>query len=162
MAYDTHVWPDTWLFQAILDQAGGSMLDESGTKIAFDNAIGRRQMSNLRRFVTDGKMALLDFEAPLFTGLRSAVASISAVRLAPATSSDAPVNAPPIEEAEVSQRTSKGLSVSVPPELARDFIDSLAPTRSAHAGWRAFLQRELEVGPAERRPDIEFTLKMYL
>ena len=63
MSYDTHVWPDTWLFQAILDQAGGSMLDDSGTKIAFDNAIGRKQMSNLRRFVTDGKMALLDFEA---------------------------------------------------------------------------------------------------
>ena len=63
MSYDTHVWPDTWLFQAILDQAGGSMLDDSGTRIAFDNAIGRKQMSNLRRFVTDGKMALLDFEA---------------------------------------------------------------------------------------------------
>lgn len=63
MSYDTHVWPDTWLFQAILDQAGGRMLDSTGTRIAFDNAIGRKEMNNLRRFVTEGKMALLDFEA---------------------------------------------------------------------------------------------------
>ena len=35
MAYNVHVWPDTWLFQAIIDQEGGSMLDPSGTRIAF-------------------------------------------------------------------------------------------------------------------------------
>ena len=63
MSYDTHVWPDTWLFQAIIDQAGGRMLDDSGTKIAFDNAVGRKAMTDLRRFVTDGKMPMLDFEA---------------------------------------------------------------------------------------------------
>ncbi|MCC6197106.1 MAG: ABC transporter substrate-binding protein [Burkholderiales bacterium] len=63
MAYDVHVWPDTWLFQAILDQAGTRMLDDTGTKIAFDNDIGRKEMRNLRRFVTDGKMSILDFEA---------------------------------------------------------------------------------------------------
>ena len=62
MSYDTHVWPDTWLFQAIIDQEGGRMLDDSG-KIAFDNAIGRKVMNDLRRFVTEGKMSLLDFEA---------------------------------------------------------------------------------------------------
>jgi len=63
MAYDVHGWPDTWLFQAIIDQAGGRMLDDSGTKIAFDNDIGRKVMRDLRRFVTDGKMSVLDFEA---------------------------------------------------------------------------------------------------
>jgi multiple sugar transport system substrate-binding protein len=63
MAYDVHVWPDTWLFQAIIDQAGGRMLDDSGQHIAFDNATGRKAMTELRRFVTDGKMAMLDFEA---------------------------------------------------------------------------------------------------
>jgi multiple sugar transport system substrate-binding protein len=63
MAYDVHVWPDTWLFQAIIDQAGGRMLDDSGTQIAFDNATGRKAMTELRRFVTDGKMSMLDFEA---------------------------------------------------------------------------------------------------
>ncbi|MEO8741504.1 MAG: extracellular solute-binding protein, partial [Casimicrobiaceae bacterium] len=50
------------LFQAIIDQAGGRLLDDSSTKIAFDNDIGRKVMTDLRRFVTDGKMAVLDFE----------------------------------------------------------------------------------------------------
>ena len=63
MAYDVHVWPDTWLFQATIDQAGGTMLDPSGTKIAFDNAIGRKALNDYRRFVTEGGMAILDFEA---------------------------------------------------------------------------------------------------
>jgi multiple sugar transport system substrate-binding protein len=63
MAYDVEVWPDTWLFQAIITQAGGRMLDESGSRIAFDNDIGRKAMSYLRRFVTEGKMSILDFEA---------------------------------------------------------------------------------------------------
>lgn len=63
MAYDVHGWPDTWLFQAIIDQAGGRMLDDVGTRIAFDNDIGRKVMRDLRRFVTDGKMSILDFEA---------------------------------------------------------------------------------------------------
>jgi len=63
MAYNVHVWPDTWLFQAIIDQEGGSMLDPSGTKIAFDNAIGRKVMTLLRRFVTEGSMPMIDFDA---------------------------------------------------------------------------------------------------
>ncbi|MEP7062977.1 MAG: ABC transporter substrate-binding protein [Betaproteobacteria bacterium] len=63
MAYNVHDWPDTWLFQAIIDQAGGSMLDPSGTKVAFDTAIGRKVMANLRRFVTEGSMPMIEFDA---------------------------------------------------------------------------------------------------
>lgn len=63
VAYDVQVWPDTWLFQAIIDQAGGRLLDDSASKIAFDDNIGRKVMTDLRRLVTDGKMAVLDFEA---------------------------------------------------------------------------------------------------
>jgi multiple sugar transport system substrate-binding protein len=63
MAFDIHVYPGNWLFQSILDQAGVAMLDDSGTRIAFDNAVGRKVMANLRRFVTEGKMTLLDLEA---------------------------------------------------------------------------------------------------
>ena len=63
MAFDIHVYPGNWLFQSILDQAGASMLDESGTRIGFDNAAGRKVMANLRRFVTEGRMTLLDLEA---------------------------------------------------------------------------------------------------
>lgn len=62
MAYDVHVWPDTWLFQATIDEKGGRMLDDSG-QIAFDNAVGRQSLNDYRRFVTEGKMAMLDFEA---------------------------------------------------------------------------------------------------
>jgi multiple sugar transport system substrate-binding protein len=63
IAYDAHVWPDTWLFQAILDQAGAAMLDPSGTKIAFDNAVGRKVMNDFRRFVTEGGMSVIDYDA---------------------------------------------------------------------------------------------------
>jgi multiple sugar transport system substrate-binding protein len=63
MAFDIHVYPGNWLFQSILDQAGAAMLDPSGTKIAFDNDIGRKVMTNLRRFVTEGGMSILDLEA---------------------------------------------------------------------------------------------------
>jgi len=63
MAYDVDDWPDTWLFQAIIDQAGGRVLDASGTKIAFDNDVGRKEMTDLRRFVTEGKMSILDYDA---------------------------------------------------------------------------------------------------
>jgi multiple sugar transport system substrate-binding protein len=63
MAFDIDVYPGNWLFQSILDQAGASMLDASGTDIGFDNDIGRKVMVNLRRFVTEGKMSLLDLEA---------------------------------------------------------------------------------------------------
>ena len=63
MAFDIHVYPGNWLFQSILDSYGARMLDESGAAIAFDNATGRKVMIDLRRFVTEGKMTLLDLEA---------------------------------------------------------------------------------------------------
>ncbi len=63
MSYDVHNWPDTWLFQAIIDQAGGRVLDDSGTKIAFDNATGRKVFGLMRSFVSEGKMPVIDFEA---------------------------------------------------------------------------------------------------
>jgi multiple sugar transport system substrate-binding protein len=63
MAYNVHDWPDTWLFQAIIDQAGGSMLDPAGTKVAFNTETGRKVMGNLRRFVTEGSMPMIEFDA---------------------------------------------------------------------------------------------------
>jgi multiple sugar transport system substrate-binding protein len=60
---DVHIWPDTWMFQAMIDQEGGRVLDESGTKIAFDDAAGLRAMTILRRFVTEGGMPMLEAEA---------------------------------------------------------------------------------------------------
>jgi multiple sugar transport system substrate-binding protein len=63
IANDIHVWGDNWMFQAMIDQEGGRVLDDSGTRIAFDNAIGRKVMAILRRMVTEGGMPLLSAEA---------------------------------------------------------------------------------------------------
>lgn len=63
IAYDVHVWPDTWLLQSIVDQAGGRVLDDSGTKVAFDNDVGRKAVQQLRRFVTEGGMSVIDYDA---------------------------------------------------------------------------------------------------
>ena len=62
MAYNVHEWPDTWLLQAILTQEGVPMLDPTGTKIAFDNDKGRKALTLLRRFVTEGGMNLIGFD----------------------------------------------------------------------------------------------------
>jgi multiple sugar transport system substrate-binding protein len=63
IANDVHIWPDTWMFQAMVDQEGGRVLDDSGTKIAFDDAAGLKAMTLLRRLVTVGGMPLLEAEA---------------------------------------------------------------------------------------------------
>jgi multiple sugar transport system substrate-binding protein len=63
IANDVHIWPDTWMFQAMVDQEGGRVLDDSGTRIAFDDAAGLKAMTILRRLVTEGGMPLLDGEA---------------------------------------------------------------------------------------------------
>jgi multiple sugar transport system substrate-binding protein len=63
VAYDVHVWPDTWLLQSMVDQAGGRVLDDTGTRVAFDGDVGRRMMTTLRRLVTEGGMSVIDYDA---------------------------------------------------------------------------------------------------
>ncbi|MCS6853995.1 MAG: ABC transporter substrate-binding protein [Elioraea sp.] len=62
MAYDVHGWPDGWLFEAMIMQAGGSLLNESGTAVGFDNEIGLAALRTFRRFVTEGGMRLMDWD----------------------------------------------------------------------------------------------------
>lgn len=62
MAYDVHGWPDSWLFEAAIGQAGGRLLNAEGTDIAFDNATGLNALKTFRRFVTDGGMQLIDWD----------------------------------------------------------------------------------------------------
>jgi multiple sugar transport system substrate-binding protein len=62
MAYDVHGWPDGWLFEAAITQAGGKLINDDGTDIAFDGAIGLETMKLFRRFVTEGGMQLIDWE----------------------------------------------------------------------------------------------------
>ena len=62
MAYDVHGWPDGWLFEAAITQAGGSLLNPEGTDIAFDGPVGLAALQTFRRFVTDGGMQMIDWE----------------------------------------------------------------------------------------------------
>ncbi len=62
MAYDVHGWPDGWLFEAMISQAGGSLLTADGADIAFDGQSGLTALRTFRRFVTEGGMQLIDWE----------------------------------------------------------------------------------------------------
>lgn len=62
MAYDVHGWPDSWLFEAAISQAGGHLLTEDGTDIAFDGPHGLNALKTFRRMVTEGGMQLIDWE----------------------------------------------------------------------------------------------------
>ncbi len=61
MAYDVHGWPDGWLFEAALTQAGDKLLTDDGTDIAFDGPTGLKALKTFRRFVTEGGMQPIDY-----------------------------------------------------------------------------------------------------
>jgi multiple sugar transport system substrate-binding protein len=63
IGYDVHDWPDDWLFRAIVHQGGANMLDDSATKVAFNTDSTRKALKDLRRFVTEGGMPLIDFDS---------------------------------------------------------------------------------------------------
>ncbi|MEO0821633.1 MAG: ABC transporter substrate-binding protein [Pseudomonadota bacterium] len=62
MAYDVHAWPDDWLWQALMYQEGGSLMNADETEVAFGNDIGLRGLELARRIVTEGGMPMLDFK----------------------------------------------------------------------------------------------------
>jgi multiple sugar transport system substrate-binding protein len=62
MAYDVHGWPDGWLFESMITQAGGSLLNAARTDIAFDGPVGLNALRTFRRFVTEGGMQLIDWD----------------------------------------------------------------------------------------------------
>jgi multiple sugar transport system substrate-binding protein len=62
MAYDVHGWPDGWLFEAMITQAGGRLLNEAGDAIAFNGPVGLSALRTFRRFVTDGGMTPIDWD----------------------------------------------------------------------------------------------------
>lgn len=62
MAYDVHGWPDGWLFEAMITQAGGSLLNAERSDIAFDGPTGLGALRTFRRFVTEGGMQLIDWD----------------------------------------------------------------------------------------------------
>lgn len=62
MGYDIGGWPDDWLWQALIFQQGGTLVDEETGTVAFDNEIGLNAMNLVRRFVTEGGQDLLDWD----------------------------------------------------------------------------------------------------
>lgn len=62
MAYDIHVWPDDWLWRALILQQGAKVMNPDGKTVAFGGDTGLSALKLARRFVTDGGMALRDYE----------------------------------------------------------------------------------------------------
>lgn len=62
MGYDINGWPDDWLWQALIFQQGGKLIDETTKAVAFDNEIGLNALTLARRFVTEGGQNLLDWD----------------------------------------------------------------------------------------------------
>src|SRR4051812_23742921 len=62
IAYNIHDWPDDWLFRSMILQAGGQMLDTAETASGVGGAVGLKVMNDLRRFVTDCNMPLIDWD----------------------------------------------------------------------------------------------------
>ncbi len=62
IAYDVHGWPDGWLFEAMITQAGGKLLNDQDTDIAFEGPTGLKALETFRRFVTEGGMQTIDWE----------------------------------------------------------------------------------------------------
>jgi multiple sugar transport system substrate-binding protein len=62
VGYNVHDWPDDWLWRAMILQAGGKMLDESESKVAFGGPVGLKALETLRKMVTDAGMPLIDWD----------------------------------------------------------------------------------------------------
>jgi len=62
MSYDVHAWPDDWLFQGMLYQQGGKLVEPGTKKVGFNNEVGLQALKTVRRFVTEGGMQLVDWD----------------------------------------------------------------------------------------------------
>lgn len=62
MGYDINGWPDDWLWQALIFEQGGTLVDAATKKVAFDNEIGLNALKLCRSFVTEGGQTLLDWD----------------------------------------------------------------------------------------------------
>ncbi|WP_417809713.1 ABC transporter substrate-binding protein [Thioclava sp.] len=62
MGYDINGWPDDWLWQALIFEQGGTLVDPATGTVAFDNEIGLNALKMAREFVTEGGQSLLDWD----------------------------------------------------------------------------------------------------
>ena len=62
MSYDINGWPADRLWQALVVEQGGKLVDEKTKTVAFDNEIGLNALKMARQFVTEGGQNLLDWD----------------------------------------------------------------------------------------------------
>jgi multiple sugar transport system substrate-binding protein len=62
MGYDINGWPDDWLWQSLVFEQGGQLVDTAAKTVAFDNEVGLNALKMARRFVTEGGQTLLDWD----------------------------------------------------------------------------------------------------
>lgn len=62
VSYDVHAWPDDWLFQGMIYQLGGKLVEPGTKKAGFNNEAGLQALKTMRRFVTEGGMQLVDWD----------------------------------------------------------------------------------------------------
>lgn len=58
-----HTGTDDWLFQAMIFQYGGNLMDAADRKVAFGDKSGEEAVKLMRRFVSEGKMKLGEEQA---------------------------------------------------------------------------------------------------
>lgn len=62
MSYDIAGWPDDWLWQAMIYQQGGTLVDiETGT-VAFDNEIGLNALTMIRQMAAEAGAPTFDWD----------------------------------------------------------------------------------------------------
>ncbi|MEL6236561.1 MAG: ABC transporter substrate-binding protein [Pseudomonadota bacterium] len=62
MSYDVHDFWDDWLFQALIKQQGGTMMNADETAVGWNNEIGMNAVELAVRFVKEGGMPLVTKE----------------------------------------------------------------------------------------------------
>lgn len=60
LSYAVNEWGDDWLWQNLILNSGGSMMDPARKTVTFGDAAGEKAADLLKRLVSDGKMPLLN------------------------------------------------------------------------------------------------------
>jgi multiple sugar transport system substrate-binding protein len=62
MAYDIAGWADDWLWQAMITQQGGALVDSATGKVGFDNEIGLNSLRLIRQMTAEAGAPTFDWD----------------------------------------------------------------------------------------------------
>ncbi|SCY96399.1 ABC transporter substrate-binding protein [Paracoccus tibetensis] len=62
MSYDIAGWPDDWLWQAMVYQQGGQLIDPETNQVAFDNEIGLNGLTMIRQMAAEAGAPIFDWD----------------------------------------------------------------------------------------------------